>query len=243
MRSLLTFFAISALSLTQAREATRLEIILDQASAEIFPESWRGGTINASAMPLLDTEVRRFRDIVGRAMAKYPPALLDSTLKALYGLGHLEYHGVFTGGTRSTDAIYIVCKPRYTDEEVERLIHAEYSSVLFQKFAGKFDAAAWQRQKAKGANYFGSGVAAVKAGKTSGEMKPELNEQGFLHEYAQASIEEDFNSHANRIFMGDAAYWQTVDKHPRLKAKAVLTMIFFSKLDASFTGEFFDSLK
>lgn len=221
------------------------EIILDQASPEIFPEAWRGGKIKATAQPLLDTEVERFRRIVDRALAKYPKSLLERSLVKLYGLGHLEYSGVVTGGTRSANAIYVVCKPQanYTDEAVERIIHAEYSSVLFQKFAKDFDAEAWKKQNAEGATYLGSGVAAVKAGKISARVTPELHEQGFISEYAQASIEEDFNSHVARLFIGDEAYWQTIEKHPRLKAKAELVMAFYEKLDASMNRTSFARLR
>jgi len=219
------------------------EIILNQASADIFPQGWRSGRVNASAQPLLDTEVERLRGIVKRALGKYPPALLETTLKKVHGLGHLEYHGVATGGTRSASAIYVVCKPHYSDAAVERIIHAEYSSVLFQKFAQNFDAGAWQRQNAEGSTYLGSGVAAVKAGKVSGQATPELQEQGFISEYAKASIEEDFNSHVARIFMGDETYWQTLEKHPRLKAKTGLLIAFYQKLDPSMNPAKFDAIR
>ena len=74
-------------------------------------------------------------------------------------------------------------------------------------------------------------------------MKPALNEQGFLTEYAQASIEEDFNSHVARLFVGDEAYWQALAKHPRLKAKAELVMAFYAKLNSEFSHAKFASLK
>lgn len=219
------------------------EIVVDQASADIFPKSWRGGKINASAKPLLDEQVIRFRSIAERALAKYPPALLHATLRKLHGLGQLEYSGVQTGGTRSESAIYIVCKPHYRDAAVERIIHAEYSSLLFMKSARKFDAKAWLAQNAEGTRYLGSGVAAVKAGKTSAQMKPELNEQGFLSEYAQASMEEDFNSHVVRLFMGEQTYWQALERYPRLRAKAELVVAFYTKLDARFSRASFARLR
>ena len=219
------------------------EVILDKATAAIFPESWRGGKIQASAKPLLEDQAERLRLIIDRALAKYPQALLKATLVSIYGLGHLEYRGVATGGTRSARSIYVVCKPSYDDGAVERIIHAEYSSILFQKHAAQFDAEAWNRQNAEGVSYLGSGVAAVKAGKASSEMKHALNEQGFLTEYAQASIEEDFNSHVARLFVGDEAYWQALAKHPRLKAKAELVMAFYAKLNSEFSHAKFAALK
>ncbi len=239
-------FIFAAVALSQAQEpqpATSPEIILNQASSDIFPKNWQGGRVNASAEPLLADQVDRMRGLVDRALGKYPPALLETTLKKVYGLGHLEYHGVATGGTRSSSSIYVVCKPRYSDTAVESIIHGEYSSILFQQFAKHFDSEAWKRQNAKGASYLGSGVAAVKAGKTSGEMKPELNEQGFISEYAQASIEEDFNSHVARLFIGDEAYWQALEKYPRLKAKAELVMSFYAKMNGEFSEAKFVSFR
>ncbi len=240
---LIAAWACPLLGAAQAAAAPQPEIILDQASVEIFPESWRGGEVNANAKPLAPSQVKRLRRIIDRALAKYPQALLESTLVKLYGLGHLEYHGVATGGTRSADSIYVVCKPTYTDAAVERIIHAEYSSLLFHEHHKDFDSEAWKRQNAQGAVYLGSGVAAVKAGKTSSEMKPELNEQGFVSEYAQASLEEDFNSHAARLFMGEDAYWRALEKYPRLKAKAELVMNFYMRLNREFSPARFAAMR
>ena len=82
------------------------EIILDQASADIFPESWRTSKVNAKAELLEDTELDRCREVVNRALAKYPADLLQTTLKKIYCLGRLEYSGAITGGTRSRNAVY-----------------------------------------------------------------------------------------------------------------------------------------
>ena len=240
--SILTIAGVSFAS-AESPPPSAPQIIDDQAAPEIFPEGWRGGKINAIAKPLLDDQVPRLLRLIDRALAKYPKPLLESTLSKIYGLGHLEYRGVATGGTRSANAIYVVCKPTYRDEAVERIIHAEYSSILFQKFAKEFDAEAWKRHNAEGTTYVGSGVAAVKAGKSSREMKPELNEQGYVSEYAQASIEEDFNSHAARLFIGEEAYWQSLDKYPQLKAKSDLVMSFYAKLNGEFTQAKFAAMR
>jgi hypothetical protein len=219
------------------------EIILDQASDEIFPESWRGGKVSASADKLLDSEVERLRAIIDRALAKYPKDFLDSTLKKVYGLGRLEYFGVVTGGTRSADSIYVVCKPHFSDEAVERIIHAEYSSILFMKFEKQFDSARWLEVNPPGFEYLGSGSAAVKAGKTSKEFNASNHKRGFLTEYSQASIEEDFNAHVAHLFMGDEAYWKAVRTYPKLKAKSDLVIGFYKQLHKAFNGDRFQQIR
>jgi len=238
------FFAASALSQAQEPQpATSPQIILDQASSDIFPKSWQGGRVNASAQPLQSDQANCLRGIVDRALGKYPLHLLGTTLKKVYGLGRLEYHGVATGGTRSSSSIYVVCKPRYSDTAVERIIHGEYSSLLLLKHPQHFDKEAWEKINLPDFQYLGSGVAAVKAGKTSSQFKPELHEIGFLHDYSQASVEEDFNSHVTHLFMGDEGYWQALDSHPKLKAKAALVMSFYANVDTSFTEARFIALR
>lgn len=223
--------------------AQATKIVTDQATAEIFPASWRGGKVNATAVLLAEPEAARFRTLARRALDKYPPGLTARTLKAVYGLARLEYSGVQTGGTRSGDAIYGVCKPNVSEADTERILHAEYSSLLYLRFASSFDTAAWHKANPEGFQYLGSGVAAVRAGKASTQLKPALYEQGFLSEYAQAGVEEDFNTHAGRLMMGDPAYWQAVEKHPRLKAKAELAMRFYGKVDAGFQEAAFATLR
>lgn len=242
MTRLVLFLCSVNLALSQ-EIANYPDIILDRALIDIFPESWHGGKVNASAQPLEGDQMDRMRDIVERALGKYPPALLGTTLKKVYGLGHLEYHGVATGGTRSSGSIYVVCKPSYSDMAVERILHGEYSSILFLKYPQHFDKDAWEKINPPDFQYLGSGVAAVKAGKTSSQFKPELHEIGFLHEYSQASIEEDFNSHATRLLTGDPAYWHALDSHPKLKAKATLAMRFYAKVHGDLTEARFIALR
>lgn len=226
--------------------STRLEgpqIIFNQASPEIFPESWRTAKVNAKAELLDTTERERCREIVSRALAKYPADMLSAPLMKLYCLGRLEYSGAVTGGTRSRSAIYVVCKPTYASADVERIIHAEYSSVLFQQFRQHFNAESWSAINPADFAYLGSGVQAVKNGQATRRSDPDMRDQGFIQEYARASIEEDFNCHAAALFMGEARYWDAVEQHPKLKAKSDLVITFYSKIHNSLTRDHFQKLR
>ena len=219
------------------------EIILDRASADIFPEEWRGGRVNASAEPLPEDQVDRLRKILERALGKYPPALLKTTLKKIHGVGRLRYHGISAGGTRSSSAVYVACKSSYADDTVERIVHGEISSIFFIKHRQRFNAEAWKQINPADFQYLGSGVAAAKAGKVSTQMDVSLHARGFLHEYSQASVEEDFNSHATRLLMGDEAYWRALEAYPKLKAKAALAMQFYAELDPGFSEARFIAMR
>jgi hypothetical protein len=241
---LFAFVAISAFSeVPGGKPASAPEIVLDQASADIFPESWRSPKISARAEPLDDTERERCRKIVERALAKYPEEMLTVTLKKVYCLGRIEYSGVAAGGTRSMSAVYVVCKPTYGSADVERIIHAEYSSVLFQNHRQHFDEVAWIAINPADFSYLGGGVQAVKSGQAMRPSDEATREMGFIKEYAKASVEEDFNCHVASLMMGDASYWEAVEKHPKLKAKSDLVIRFYSKIHASFTQEKFLALR
>ncbi len=238
--------ACTSVVLAQApasKSADGPQVIVDQASPDIFPDSWRVPKIDARAELLDDSERERCRQIAERALAKYPTEMLASTLKKVYFLGRLEYSGVATGGTRSLSAIYVVCKPRYTSADVERIIHAEYSSVLFHNHRQALDEAAWKAINPAGFSYLGGGVQAVKSGQATRRSDAVMREQGFISEYAKASIEEDFNSHVAPMMMGDPSYWEAVAKYPKLRAKSDHVIDFYAKIHASFTLAKFQSLR
>jgi dipeptidyl-peptidase 4 len=246
MKALLfAVFPIASFSASQADSQPPLapQIHLDRASSDIFPESWRTPEINAQAEPLADSERERCRKIVERALTQYPPELLAATLKRIYCLGRLEYRGVTTGGTRSMSAIYVVCKPAYASAAVERILHAEYSSVLFRNHRQHFDEKAWKAINPADFDYLGSGVQAVKNGQATRRADDATLAQGFIKEYAKASIEEDFNCHAAPLMVGDPVYWGMVAKHPKLKAKSDLVIGFYAKIHASFTPAKFQVLR
>jgi dipeptidyl-peptidase-4 len=242
MRASIAIAIAIAIFITLAT-ASGPEIILDRASSDIFPETWLIPKVNAKAELLDPEEQKRCREIVDKALGKYPAALLESNLKKVYGVARLEYSGVATGGTNSKTAVYVISNAKYSSRQIERIVHAEFSSILLRNHRRHLDTAAWQQINPPGFSYRGNGVQAVREGKASGTFKESLHQEGFLHDYSQASLEEDFNSYAGCLFIGDEELWKTMDRHPKIKAKASLVMAFYEKLDAQFSETFFASLR
>ena len=238
-----TAMPMSAKSQTTHDRQDGPTIIVDQATPAIFPESWHTSKINANAELVDDAELQRSRDIVARALAKYPAKVLSANLKAVYVLGRLEYSGVATGGTNSRNAVYVVNKPQYSSEVIEKILHAEFSSILLRNFPQHLDEEKWRQINPPDFRYRGSGVQAVREKQASNRFETPLHEEEFLNKYSQASIEEDFNSYAGRLLMGDKDLWDAIERYPKLKAKAELTIKFYGKLDSGFTKEFFLALR
>ena len=244
--AILIFLVTVALGLAQPPQSAQSggpEIIVDRAASDIFPESWLTAKISAKAEPLGKEEQQRSREIADKALAKYPAAVLGRNLKKLYMVGRLEYSGVAAGGSNSKSDVYVAGKGKFSPEDIEKNVHAEFSSILLRNFPNHLDQAAWQKINPADFSYRGTGVQAIRNKQASLSLSDALHEEGFLNEYAKASIEEDFNSYAARLFMGHAALWRAIEKYPKVKAKADLTIAFYGQMDASFTKEFFLSLR
>jgi Putative zinc-binding metallo-peptidase len=224
-------------------QALATEIFYDQASSDIFPESWLTAKINAKADLLSESERSRCEEIVTRALTKYPTDFLSANLKKLYLLGGLEYRGSRTGGTNSRSVVYLVCKTHYKSSDVEKNLHAEFSSILFRNFSQHFDEVAWRQMNPLDFQYGTGGVRAVLDGKASSKLDIAKHEQGFLTQYSQASVQEDFNSFAARLLMGEAELWNAIETYPKIKAKANYVMDFYRKIESRLDKGFFQSLK
>ncbi len=218
------------------------EVILDQATPDIFPESWRGSPIHAEAELLPKDQREPLKALIQKALAAYPARVLKAHLEKVYVLGQIRYSGVVAGGTNSRTAVYVVSNERYSEARFVGNFHAEFSSILLRNHPEYLDVAAWEAQNPEGFAYLGSGVQAVKESQFSLHLKDELHEQGFLHQYAQASVQEDFNAIAARLWTGDRGLWRAVERFPRIKAKTDLAIAFYTQLHPRLTFDFFHAL-
>ncbi|MCB1276309.1 hypothetical protein [Prosthecobacter sp.] len=251
-RALRTIFFQSAVWLTPlvsraADERVIMEApvrVVASASPDVFPESWCKSPVLASGEELPEEEFERVRKILGRALAKYPPQILQADLKAVYVLAELRYSGVITSGTNSRTCVYLKIgdeKKGFTDTHIESVFHAEFSSILLRNHARHFDKEAWQAVNPPGFRYLGNGVDAVKQKKAGLKLSDALHEIGFLKEYSQSTLENDFNALANLLFSGDANLWEISARFPKIRRKVDLALAFYQKLDPAFTELYFRS--
>lgn len=238
----LNVMAVAAIFMTPSSLA-KPEIILDQFGPEIFPKVWLESPVHAEAEVLPKSDVRECTKTIRAAMAKYPVRILNDHMEKVYVLGKLRYRGVTAGGTNSRNSIYVVRNDKISPKLLENNFHAEFSSILLRNKPEALDSKVWEKINPEGFAYGSGGVQAIQDGQSSLRLDKKLNEEGFLHQYGKASLQEDFNSYAARLFTGNGDLWEAILRHPKVKQKADLTIAFYGKIDPKFTEEYFKSLR
>ncbi len=221
--------------------------IISSSNPKIFPDSWLSERIDAQAEILLDKdEVDRSKHILNRAISKYPSHVINENLSAVYILHRLRFKGINAGGTNSKTNIYIVNRGSskgFTDSWIEETFHNEFSSVLFREFHEYLKIEEWKDINKPTFQYGNSGVEALRTGKSSKIGETSFYEEGFLHQYATSTVENDFNSIAGKLFMGEKKFWSIVKQYDRIRRKVALAINFYNKLDPVLTEDYFYSLQ
>lgn len=211
----------------------------------MFPSSWYEGKVHAHATSLDKKEQRRSLHIIQKALKKYPAEFLKRHLKKVYVLHTLEFFGQKFGGTYAIDkdVVYLSNKGTrlgYTNQYIEQVFHAEFSSLLFNTYPHYFPKEDWIN--ASKIQHGNSGVTALQNGETDENFEHRYHEYGFLNQYAMSSIENDFNSFAKNIFAADRSFWTSINRYQLLKQKKMLIIQFYTKLDEHFNEQFFKKI-
>lgn len=213
---------------------------------DIFPSHWYEPDINAKAESLAEEEIERSKKIAIYALAKYPAKVLKENLGKLYILKSMNFYGVDFGGTNDVEdrRVYITnngIDMGYTNLFIEKAFHHEFSSILFIKF----EESEWRQINPADFVYFDEqtgGSGAIKEGKASQEFDTKMHEVGFLYEYAQSTLENDFNSFAENIFINDGNFFKLVEEYEKLSLKLDLIVDFYSSINPRFTLEYFKEI-
>lgn len=218
--------------------------VFTQVRSGMFPVSWTAREVSASASSLPSDEINRSLLALDRAMEKYPTSLLRKNLKQVYVLSRLAFYGVPYGGTNSSDTVYLANGGRehgFSDRFMEESFHHEFSSILLRNYPSAFDRKAWLAANPPGFRYLGDGTQAVRSGRASTKTSRRWQQEGFLAQYATASLEEDFNMVAEALMTGAPELWNAVEESPRLRQKVEAAVRFYSSLSGSFNESSFRS--
>jgi hypothetical protein len=212
---------------------------------KMFPESWLDNEINAQAESLKLAEFRRSITIVFNALDKYPIEFIKKNLKEVYVLHFISFYGVEYGGTNSSDVVYITNQgvtKGYTDEYIEQLFHAEFSSIVLRNYASIDYNKDWCSINNKEFRYGDGGVAEIKTGKAGLDYAQDYFKNGFLYEYAMSGSENDFNSIAKNLFCPSKDFWSLYGTYIKLSKKINLAIELYHSADSSFNLIYFRNL-
>ncbi|MEA2015885.1 MAG: hypothetical protein U9O59_04160 [Actinomycetota bacterium] len=222
--------------------------ILFTANENTFPDEWYESPIDAIAESLPEEEIERSKNLVIAALHKYPIDILKNNLKNVYVLKSINFFAVDYGGTNSADAVYLTnsgVATSYADAYIEEAFHHEFSSILFRNYEFLFNEQQWRNINPEGFEYFDEstgGSGAIKEGKDSKEFNAELHKSGFLYQYARSTLENDFNSFAENIFMGNDDFFTVSEKYEKIEMKLDLIVSFYNSINPRFTIDYFKGL-
>ncbi len=211
----------------------------------VFPSSWLEGRVKGQAASLDSAEIPRTIKMLETALSKYPEGFVARHLSNIYVFSKLQFFGVGYGGTYYKDAIFLTNKGEakgYSDKFMEKVFHAEFSSILFTRYKSLFPSDAWGEANGSGFEYGSGGVDAIRNGTNDESLLEEHHRAGFITEYGMSDMENDLNSFAKHIFGDPEAYWKLVNEYPRIKQKSSLVIRFYSKISAEFSEEYFRRL-
>ncbi|MBL0912589.1 MAG: hypothetical protein IBJ09_09470 [Bacteroidia bacterium] len=215
-----------------------------ECGAETFPAYWHTPEISAECSSLDREERDRSAELVKKAMAKYPVAVLQQNIKKVYVLKTIRFYGQPFGGTNSLDAVYLTnngVSLGYTDSYIEQVFHHEFSSVLLRNFPAELDTGAWVHNNT--APYGKGGVYALQSVSAGTVFDSLYWKHGFLYQYAQSDMENDFNSFAENIFAPNPGFWDAISHYPALQNKLNLIIAFYNRLNPAFTRDYFYTIK
>ena len=239
---LILILGSAACSIAQQKTLSDFGVVLNfSADDHIFPESWLSKEINGKAISLDSVEYKRSEKAILKALNKYPVHLIKKNLTKIYVVKRLEFYGLKYGGTNSTAIVYIANQGAdngYTDFWLEKTFHHEFSSILLRNFSSMFNNRKWISSN-RDIKYGKSGVEALKLGKDSEEFDETLNKRGILSQYGTASMEEDFNTFAENLFLSSEGFWKIESVHNRIKNKVKQIVQFYNKIDNRFNEEYF----
>jgi hypothetical protein len=223
---------------------TGIEIVFS-AKGNIFPTPWYSNKTNGKAVSLDTSEYSRSLLIIKKTLLKYPIQVIQQNLQSIYVLNSLEFFGQAFGGTNATRKVYLSNKgiaKGYSDQYIERLFHAEFSSILLRNYKSNFEELKWLKLNPSGFDYGAGGVAALKKGNDSENYDSKLNKLGFINEYATSSLENDFNSFAKNLFLPKKEFHDVFENNEAINKKRNLIISFYNSIDSSFKKEFFNKL-
>jgi hypothetical protein len=223
-------------------ERTGIRVVFIE-EASMFPDTWYGNEINGKGISLDTSEYVRSEQMIRKALGKYPLSVIKKNLKKIYVLHSIQFYGQTFGGTNSNDIVYVGNKGvamGYTDAYLEQTFHHEFSSVLLRKYPSFFKEAEWKDSNSEDFSYGAGGVEALKSGESDQEIDSTLNVQGVLCQYGKASVEEDFNTFAEHLFLPTDQFWELLRKYDRLNKKTQLLISFYKKLSPLFSQAYFE---
>jgi hypothetical protein len=152
-------------------------------------------------------------------LRKYPPPMLDRTIRCIYVIRNLKGEGKDPAGYAFYTEGIVIEHTSYVHHEIAHQFHAQ--------FADAFPAEALQ---ALSGGYLGLGHSEALPFKA-------LCELGFVSDYGRSNVYEDFAEFCEKLYLQPEYMFRLIAEYPKLQAKYDLVRPFLEMIKRRTTGD------
>ncbi len=176
-------------------------------------------------------------ELLSAALAVYPAGFLHRVADRIILAGNIQlWSGQEVGGLYFTRGLAVNCHGM-VDDYVTRDLHHELSSLVRE--AATPPDAAWQAANPPGFHYMSyEAFRAMLADGTSDDTGSPLYAKGFVRAYGMTTLDNDYNTYAERMFADGPAFAKLLVANPALRPKARLVMASYLAVDGAMAGYF-----
>lgn len=193
---------------------------------------------NSKVVPIRHRVLKRYPAILSKAFEKYPDHTIRKYLKIIFFADNIDEDGLKYGGTYDPfrKALYLVDNGSLSDERSVYVFHHEFSSLLLS--GNSFFLNPWTDKNPKGFKYM---VEIYDNWKDRGASRENIKnhlEMGIVTNYGLTSFENDFNEYSAMILTYPAKFKTIMNQYPRVRAKFLVWLEFYQKIDPVFTEDY-----
>ncbi len=215
------------------------EIVTDGLQARIAPLVARPDRPVAMT-DLPDSDRTAAFGALDRATSVYPPGFLDTILHRVVLAGGIEMWGTEVGGFFDGGTIALNEQGAGSAAGagfVADSFHHELSSIVRNQVL--FNVSDWTADNPPGFAYASlADYKAILAERPSVEGDDVLHEQGFVSRYGTTSLDNDWNTYAERVFGHGRDLAVQIARFPRMRDKVRQLLDIYAKLDPRFEPYF-----
>lgn len=189
---------------------------------------------------LPDSDVAAAARSLRSALDVYPAGFLHTMLHRVVMAGDITVFGIRAGGLYHDDMVAI----SYVDVEDGEgarfsidTLHHELSSIVRQHVT--FNDTQWEAANPQSFGYMDeAGYRRVLANPGSVDGDPALHQAGFVSLYGKTSLDNDWNTYAEKVFGHGATFAREIAPYPKMRQKTRQLLDIYQGLDSTFANYF-----
>lgn len=174
------------------------------------------------------------------ALNVYPASFLHTMLHRVVMAGNITVFGIRAGGLYHDDMVaiaYVDVRHGEGSRFAVDTLHHELSSIVRQHVT--FNDTEWEAANPQNFSYMDeAGYRRVLADPGSVDGDSALHQAGFVSLYGKTSLDNDWNTYAEKVFGHGAAFAREIAPYPRMRQKTRQLLDIYQGLDPTFANYF-----